>query len=142
LTALAVLNFVFAGLLALNVLGAVFLFAMAGTLKESMPKPEDRAVFEAFENMNVGLWALILISSVLGLILLIVAGVGYLKMRRWGRVSGNLYAIVSVVAGLLGALITPAELGGGFSITTIIGLVYPLLTLFFLNITFKEDLAG
>ncbi len=142
LTALAVLNFVFAGLHALNVLGAVFIYAMAGSLKEKMTTADDRAVFEAFENMNVGLWALILISTTLALVLLIVAGVGYLKMRRWGRVTGNLYAMISIVAGVLGAMITPAELGGGFSIGTIIGLVYPLLTLYFLNLTFKDDLVS
>lgn len=142
LTALAVLNFVFAGLHALNVLGAIVIFSMAGSLKEAMTTPEDRAVMEAFENMNMGLWALILISAVLGLILLIVAGVGYLKMRKWGRSSGNLYAVVSIASSVLGALITPEQLGGGFSIATIIGLVYPLLTLYFLNVTFKDDLSS
>ena len=142
LTALAVLNFVFAGLNALNLLGAVFIFAMAGELKQAMDTAEDRAVLEAFENMNMGLWALILISGVLALVLLIASGVGYLKMRKWGRTAGNLFAIISIISGVMGAVMTPAELGGGFSITTIIGLVYPLLTLYFINITFKDDLAN
>lgn len=142
LTALAVLNFVFAGLHALNVLGAVFLYAMAGELKQQMKTADDRAVFEAFENMNVGLWALILISTFLGLVLLIVAGVGYLKMRKWGRTYGNVYALISIVASILGAIVTPSELGGGIGIATIIGLVYPLLTLYFVNATFKDDLIS
>lgn len=142
LTALAVLNFVFAGLHALNVLGAVFLYAMAGELKQQMKTADDRAVFEAFENMNVGLWALILISTFLGLVLLIVAGVGYLKMRKWGRTYGNIYALISIVSSVLGAIITPDELGGGVGIATIIGLVYPLLTLYFVNATFKDDLVS
>ena len=46
------------------------------------------------------------------------------------------------IAGVLGAMITPSELGGGFSIGTIIGLVYPVLTLYFLNLTFKDDLVS
>ncbi len=140
LTALAVLNFVFAGLSALSVLGTVFVFAYAGTLKEGA-KPEDRHILEALENMNMGLWALILISSILAMVLLIIAGVGYLKMKRWGRIAGNLYALTALIAGVLGAVITPAELGGGFNIGTIIGLVYPLLTLYFINATFKDDLV-
>jgi hypothetical protein len=140
LTALAVLNFVFAGLSLLSVLGTLFVFFYAGTLKESA-KPEDRHILEALENMNTGLWALILISSILATVLLIVAGIGYLKMRRWGRMAGNLYAVTAVGAGVLGGLITPPELGGGFNIGTIIGLVYPVLTLYFINATFKDDLV-
>jgi hypothetical protein len=33
------------------------------------------------------------------------------------------------------------ELGGGFSIGTIVGLIYPVLTLVLLNGTFKHDLV-
>ncbi len=141
LTALAVLNFVFAGLSALSVLGTVFVFAYAGTLKEAAQTPEDVRVFEALENMNMGLWVLILVSSIVAMALLIIAGVGYLKMKKWGRTTGNLYAVTALLAGVLGAVITPAELGGGFNIGTIIGLVYPLLTLYFINATFKDDLV-
>lgn len=140
MTALAVLNFVFAGLSALSVLGTVVIVGMAGTLKETAG-PEDRYMLEALENMNMGLWALIVISNALATILLIVAGVGYLKMKPWGRLTGNLYAITGILGGVLGAVITPSELGGGLSIGTIIGLIYPVLTLYFINATFKDDLV-
>jgi len=142
LTALAVLNFVFAGLSALSLLGAVAVVAFSGALKEAAETPEDRQVFEALENMNMGLWVLILVSGAIALVLLIVSGVGYLKMRKWGRSTGNLYAITAIVSGALGAVITPSELGGGFSISTIIGLIYPVLTLYFLNVSFKDDLTS
>jgi hypothetical protein len=142
LTALAVLNFVFAGLSLLSVLATVFVFAYANTLKEAAHKPEDRAMLEALENMNTSLWVLIVVSSILATVLLIVAGIGYLKMRGWGRSVGNLYAITAIASGTLGAVMTPEEIGGGFNIGTIIGLVYPVLTLYFINATFKDDLTS
>ncbi len=141
LTALAVLNFVLAGLAALSLLGAIVVVAFSGALKDAAQKPEDRQVFEALEGMNMGLWVMIIVSGALALVLLIVAGVGYLKMRKWGRTCGNVYALTAIASGVLGAIFTPSELGGGFSISTIIGLVYPTLTLYFINVTFKDDLA-
>jgi len=36
----------------------------------------------------------------------------------------------------------PSEIGGGFNIAVIIGLIYPIVTLVLLNTTFKEDLTN
>ncbi len=141
LTALAVLNFVFSGLAVIGILGLVVVVTMAGSLKEAAQTADERATFDALENMNMGLWALILASNVIAFATLLIAGIGYLKMRRWGRLFGNIYAVTAIVTALMGVFMSPAELGGGLNIGTIINLVYPLLTLYFINITFKEDLT-
>lgn len=141
LTALAVLNFVMAGWSFLNLMGSIAVVALGGAMKEAAQTPEDRQVFEVLESVNMGLWALIIATWGVALVLLIVSGVGYIKMRKWGRTIGNLYGISSLALVLLVALFTPSQLGGGFSISTIIGLIYPTLTLFFINVTFKEELS-
>src|SRR5678815_3399044 len=101
LTALAVLNFVFSGLGLLGVLALLAVFGMVDTLKHSAANAHDRQVLEAFDNMSMGLWGLIMVSSVIIAALLIVAGVGYLKMRKWGRNIGNAYALLSIGTCLL-----------------------------------------
>lgn len=141
LTALAVLNFVVAGVNLISLLAAIAIVALSDTLKAAAKTPQDREVFEALGNMNMGLWVLIIASGALAMVLLIVAGVGYIKMRKWGRNMGNVYAITAIASSIAGAILTPSELGGGISIGTIIGLVYPTLTLYFINVTFKEELA-
>jgi hypothetical protein len=140
LTALAVLNFVFAGLSVLGVLAMVVLLQFADKLKAGS-LPEERRVFEAFENMSMAIWALIVASSAIATILLIVAGVGYLKMRRWGRSAGNAYALTALVSTGLTVAMMPVELGGGFNFGTIINVIYPLLTLILLQKTFRDDLT-
>jgi magnesium-transporting ATPase (P-type) len=140
LTALAVLNFVFAGLSALGVLAMVVLLQFADQLKKGS-RPEDRLVLEAFENMSMPVWALVVLSSAIATVLLIAAGVGYLKMRRWGRTAGLLYAVTAIISSVLTVVMLPTELGGGFNFGTIIGVVYPILTLILVGKTFKDDLT-
>jgi len=53
--------------------------------------------------------------------------------------DGGITAIISsIVSGLWFA----PELGGGFNIGTIIGLIYPIVTLVLINTTFKDDLTN
>ena len=111
MTALAVLNFVFSGLAVIGILGLVVVVTMAGSLKEAAQTADERATFEALENMNMGLWALILASNVVAFATLLIAGIGYLKMRRWGRLFGNVYAVTAIVTALMGVFMSPAELG-------------------------------
>lgn len=142
LTALAVLNFVFAGLSLLGVLGLIVVVAMADRLKSIGHDPQDRAALEAVEHMSMGLWALLVASAAVATALLITSGIGYLKMRRWGRRIGNVCALLTISVSLAEVVVIPSELGGGFNIGTIINLVYPLLSLYFLNVTFKDDLTS
>lgn len=142
LTALAVINFVMSGLSLIGILGLLVIVTMADTLKASAHSAQDRRVIEALDGVNMGLWGMILVTSILAMALLIASGVGYLKMRKWGRYAGNIYAVMSLVVQGLEAALLPEEAGGGFQIGTIIGIVWPVLTLLFLNITFKDDLTG
>jgi len=68
---------------------------------------------------------------------MIVSGVGYLGQKRFlGRTMGNAYAVTSLASSGLGIVVS------GFGIGTIIGLVYPVLTLALINGTFKDDLVN
>ncbi len=142
LTALAVINFVFAALGVLGILGMIVLlvFFTSGAAEDN---PDMEKVKASWEEIGY-LWLyLILALSVVTNALLIVSGIGYLLLKRvLGRWCGNAYAIITIISSIIGGLQTPAEQGGGFNIMTIVGLIYPLLTLFLINTTFKEDLVS
>ena len=128
LTALAVLNFVFGGFGVLAVLGAAALLGAANELTEG-------AVADGM-GMGIGMFQFLLMA--LSAALLIVSGVGYIGQKRvMGRMMGNFYGVTSIVNNGLSI-----ANGGDFSFFTIIGLVYPVLTLILLNTTFKEDLVN
>lgn len=130
LTALAVLNFVFGGL---SALGLLAIFAMIGVAETAS---EGRLSAEITRQPGSGLVLLSLVLSLATVTLLLVSGVGYLGMKRMlGRTMGNLYAVVSLASSAIGIMVA------GFGFLTIIGLVYPLLTLALINGTFKEDLV-
>jgi len=142
LTALAVINIVFCGSGLLGVLGMAALFALMGKMADEVPE-KSRQQFEALQKMGgprlVFMFGLSLVTSVL----LLLSGIGYLKQKRvLGRLVGNSYAVIAVVSSLVRVFLFAPELGGGFTIGTIIGLVYPVLTLVLLNTTFKDDLAN
>ena len=143
LTALAVLNFVFGGLGAIGILGMVALMAFINS-KAGGPETDHakEQLAKAWEQVGIGVFYLSLAIGAVSAILLIVSGIGYLKQRKFlGRTLGTAYAFVSIASSVvMGVLVTP-EAGGGFSIGTLVGLVYPVLTLVLLNTTFKEDLT-
>jgi len=140
LTALAVLNFVFTGfgLLSLLALIAILKFADAAMATAS---EKDRAAIAAFDELGIGPWALIVGSSLVTSVLLLVAGIGYLKMRRWGWIAGNLYALLAIVTSVLTVFLFPPMLGGSFNLMSIVGLIYPVLTAILLNTTFKAEFS-
>ncbi len=134
LTALAVLNFVFGGLGALATLGFLALAAAAG---EAVKMAESAG--GKYEGPSVSIWYVFILLGGVSAALLIVSGVGYIKQKRFlGRTLGTGYALVSLGSTAMGI----ALLKTGFGIGTIIGLIYPLLTLFLVNTTFKDDLVN
>jgi small-conductance mechanosensitive channel len=128
LTALAVLNFVFGGL---GALGLLALFALMSLV--------EKGASASGAHISTGaIWAAILLGIV-GAALMITSGVGYLGQKRFlGRTLGNSYAILSILSSVL-SLVT---LHQGFGFSTLIGLIYPVLTLILLNSTFKDDLVN
>lgn len=147
LTALAVINFVWGGLSCLGVLVMAAFLALGDVVQEGLEaaaeQETDPAAAEqaaAMAEMGEGLFTILLVLSAVSAFLLIASGVGYLKQKKFlGRTLGNAYALFSILSGLGSALVMGEALGGGFNIGTIIGLVYPVLTLALLNGTFKED---
>ena len=138
LTALAVFNFIFGGFGLLGMAALVVFFKYADAVAADASET-DRAMIEAMQDFGSGmLWVMIGVSAV-QTALLIAAGVGYLKTQPWGRSLGNLYAIIGISYALISALVLPTELGGGIQIGTIIGLIYPVLTLALLNTIFRDD---
>jgi hypothetical protein len=140
LTALAVLNFVFTGLGLLSLLALVAVLKFADQAMATASE-KDRAAIAAFNEMGMGPWAMIVGSGLVTSVLLLVAGIGYLKMRRWGWIAGNLYAFLAILTAILTVFLMPPTLGGGFNLMSIIGLIYPVLTAILLNTTFKAEFS-
>ena len=143
LTALAVINFVFCGWGFIGLLGLVAFFALIGKIPTDDMQEAQRAQIEAFQNMGLSVFVLIFALSITSNVLLLISGIGYLKQKKvMGWMIGNAYAILSIVSSIVAGVMFASELGGGFNIGTIIGLIYPVITLILLNTTFKDDLVN
>jgi hypothetical protein len=143
LTALAIVNFILAGLSALSLFGMVALFGLTDKMPTEQMTEAQKAQLEAVQNMGMPTLVLILLLTLLSAVLLLLSGIGYLKQKKvLGRVVGNVYAIFSILGSIVSGLLFKPELGGGFNFGTIIGLIYPVLTLVLINTTFKDDLTN
>jgi hypothetical protein len=147
LTALAVFNFVFGAMGVLSALGMVVFIPMLGRLPEEAMADftaEQLAQLEALQEVGAGLFVTLAVLGLVSALLLIVSGIGYLGLRKFlGRTLGNVYGILGIVATVGSAMFMPVVLGGGsFTIGTILGLIYPVLTLVLLNTAFKEDFVN
>ena len=141
LTALAVINFLFAGLSIIGIIGMVFTMNMSGNIPtDGMPEAQ-KAQIAALQSIDPSTFAVTIGISAVLLILLLLSGIGYLQQKRvLGRIIGNIYAFFGIISVLISVLILPKEIGGGFGVSAIIGLVYPALTLVLLDTVFKNDL--
>jgi hypothetical protein len=140
LTALAVINFVLAGMSLIGVLGLAALFAYIGVIPTDKMDAGAKAQFEALQETGIGFFVFLFILSIVVGLLLLLAGIGYLKQKKilgWGL--GNAYGIIGIISSITSGFLFPAILGGGFGIGRIIDLLYPIITLILLNTTFKED---
>lgn len=163
LTALAVLNFVGAGIDVLGIVGLLITITIAGPIADKIERDakaraasgddtaepklseHDEQTLAAMHGLErIGRGKLVACMALLGACgaALITAGIGYLRQRRWSRLLGNVYAVLASVAVVSDMFIMPREAGGGFRFTTVIGFIYPVATLFFLNTTFREDLRS
>ena len=143
LTALAVLNFIFFAFGLFGLLGLAVFFAFVGAIPTDQMEGTQRAQIEAFQNMGIPVFIVIFVLAVISNILLLLSGIGYLKQKKvLGRFIGNAYAVFSIISSVISGMLFAPELGGGFNIGAIIGLIYPIVTLALLNTTFKEDLTN
>lgn len=128
LTALAVLNFIIGGFALLQVLGLASANAEDPKFLENFPGKPPAAF----------IYAMLLVSLLSGA-LLIASGAGYLKLKYFqGKVLGTCAALLSLLWTALSIALSYAE----FNMATMSGLVYPLLTLFLLYTTFRDDFAA
>jgi uncharacterized membrane protein (DUF2068 family) len=142
LTALAVFNFIGAAALLLGAMGFMALPALLENAPPT-PNPQQQAQIEALTELGTTPLYLIAARSLIVAVLLLVSGIGYLKVKKFlGRTLGNAYAIVSIVLALPMMIYAPAALGGGFSLTGLLSFLYPVITLVLLNTTFKEDFVN
>jgi hypothetical protein len=143
LTALAVINFVFSGWGFIGLLGLAVFFTFIGVIPTEELQEPQRTQFEAFKNMGAPIFVLIFVLSLISSVLLLLSGIGYLKQKKFlGRIIGNIYAVIAIVSNVVSGMMFASELGGGFNIGSIIGLIYPVLTLILLNTTFRDDLTN
>jgi len=143
LTALAVINFIFSGWGFIGLLGLAALFAFIGKIPTDEMQEAQKTQIEAFQNMGLPVFIFIFALSLISNVLLLLSGIGYLKQKKFlGRMIGNTYAVIAIVSSVISGIIFPSEMGGGFNIMTIVGLIYPIVTLFLLNIIFKHDLTN
>ena len=142
LTALAVINFILAFLyIVLNGLAVLtFLFidnVPLGNLGEA-----QIAELEAMRQLSTGESVFMLGPPVIAGILLLLAGIGYLKQKKiLGWVMGNAYAAVIILHTIVSSLILTPALRGG-TVITIVALAYPIITLILINFVFKKNLAN
>ena len=143
LTALAVINFVFSGWGFIGLLGLAAFFAFIGKIPTDDMQEAQRTQFEAFQNMGLSVFVIIFALSLTSSVLLLLSGIGYLKQKKFlGRTIGNAYAVITIVSSVISGIMFAPKMGGGFNIGTIIGLIYPVLTLILLNTTFRDDLTN
>ncbi len=144
LTALAVINFIFSGLYLFGLLGWIIIFlVIIGIIPTDQMNEIQKTQMEAFQELGIPVFIFILTLSLISSVLLLLSGIGYLKQKKFlGRNLGNLYAVIDIISSVISGIVLTAETGGGFTIMTMVGLIYPVLTLILLNTTFKEDLTN
>ena len=144
LTALAVINFIFSGLSLIGLLGwVVIMLVIIGIIPSEQMNEIQKTQMQAFEKLGTPIFIFIFVLSIVSAVLLLLSGIGYLKQKKvMGRMLGNLYAVINIISSVITGILFDPEIGGGFNIMTIVGLIYPVLTLILLNTTFKEDLTN
>jgi len=141
LTALAVINFILAGFSVLGIAGLIFSVNMIGNMPtEGMTEAQKEKII-AFQNIDPYLFAIMIVMGAFSFLFLILSGIGYLKQKKiLGRYMGTAYGFWGFLSVIVSILLFPKELGGGFGISTMIGIIYPAFTLILLNVVFANDL--
>jgi hypothetical protein len=95
-----------------------------------------------WDEVHTGMKVLLIVLTGLLIALLIMSGVGYLKQKKFlGRVVGNIYALTSLASFGVEMSMMPEDMGG-MMFLNLLDVIYPLVTLFLLNTTFKHDFVN
>jgi hypothetical protein len=141
LTFFAVINFIVAFL---SIAGASLLFlsaAFIGQVPMENLTDAQRMSIETLKNMPASSLIFTISRSVIGGILLILAGIGYLKQKKiLGYITGNIYAAAMIIYTALSPFIMGAA-GKRGAVSIIISLLYPAVTLIILNFIYRKNLT-
>ena len=138
ITFFAIVNFIVA--LISIVLAGLFVLSVAfiGQVPVENMTEAQRASVELLKNMPVGAIIFTISKGVLGGILLILAGIGYLKQKKvLGYIIGNVYAAAMIIYTVVSPFILGAA-GNRGVISYILALLYPVVTLIVLNFIYSK----
>lgn len=136
LTALAVLHFVFGGKRIADTIG----FVAMRNLRDQMDDKRQRELADALAAVDATAFTTLSVLAVLTGLTMIAAGIGCLKVRaRQGRGLGTTAALATIGVTIAYAMLLRGTQAGDFTLLTIVQLLFPLLTLFLLNVTFKDE---
>jgi hypothetical protein len=142
LTAMAVINFLGAALNVIQAVSFVILLHVKShpELLEKLPDKDQAAkMTEVVEATPRWYMLTMALADVVFVAVLIIAGIGYLKLkRRQGWLLGNAWAVVSLGFTVAQMVFIHAP----FSIVSFIAFLYPIVTLGALNTTFKQDFVN
>jgi hypothetical protein len=129
LTALAVVSFVIAGIAMLMSVFILLAMQMVGSVAQGFGAEHAHAAMAPMYAM----FGLAAVASVL----LLVAGVGYLKQKRFGWLCGNAYSVIAI-----GNTIFAGAVADKASVAMyVLGFGFPVITLALINTVFRKNLA-
>lgn len=142
LTALAVINFIIAFLYIVLTSLSFLSLAFIDNIPLDNLGESDAARIEAMGQLSAGQSFFVFGPAIIAGVLLILAGIGYLKQKKvlgWGM--GNAYAVVMILSTIISPIILPPALKGG-TVSVIIALAYPIITLILINFVYKKNLVN
>ncbi len=142
LTALAVINFIIAFLYVVGSGLAILTIAFIENVPLGNLGEAQAARIEAMTQLSTSEMFFMFGLSVTAAILLLLAGIGYLKQKKiLGWAMGNAYAVVIILQNIISRLVLAPELRGG-AVSLSISLAYPVITLILINFVYKKNLVN
>jgi len=130
LTALAIGNFIIGAVSAASAFALYAVVKMANQVVGAMGAKGDIP--------GTGKVYAVLAIAAVATVSLLVAGYGYIKQRKLGRIAGNAYAFL----GLLNTVLALTVLNAKFGFTAVIGIAWPLVTAGLINTAFRDNLVA
>jgi hypothetical protein len=148
-TVFGVLNIGFAAMGVISLISTLFMFRNLGDQKNPVIQlMHDNPTYTAWLKISIPL-------GVVALIVLLIAGIGLLQMKNWGRNLSLIYGIYALLMGIVGIAVTyqclviplmqqaqnksgPEYVGAmagaiGASIGSLFSLIYPILLIVFMT---------
>jgi hypothetical protein len=139
LTALAIANLAIGAIDLLGAAGNTVVWLMSRGVV-SLDAEKQAKIVEHVDLIGEPAWIVQIGWGAVCGVLLLLAGIGYLRQSRFlGRTLGRTYAVVSLAFAATFAWFLGQQTGEVVNFMVLVAVVYPLLTLLLLGTTFKED---